>query len=164
MSVSFLWTLFHESTGCSAIEGLWGTFDLWTDRLRGNGGGEGRGGATLCNRATVQLPNLGIRGCEKEGPYRAVGPSPVQSIAAYCSRLQGRSCKYALFLTPPPLCQRGGRRFEPGLVLQHSRVPSRCCAEGLFVGGDGPTLGAAAPTHRYDAASWQSLSDKCVFA
>jgi len=28
-------------------------------------------------------------------------------------------------------CQRGGRRFKPGLVLQESRAPSRSCAEGL---------------------------------
>jgi hypothetical protein len=40
-------------------------------------------------------------------------------------------------------CQRGGRRFEPGLVLQHSRAPSRSYAEGLFVGGDYAALGAA---------------------
>ncbi len=56
--------------------------------------------------------------------------------AAPCRCLQGRSCKYALFLTPPPLCQRGGRRFEPGLVLQHSTASSRCYAEGLCVLGD----------------------------
>jgi hypothetical protein len=31
---------------------------------------------------------------------------------------------------------RRERRFEPGLVLQHSRDPSRCYAEGLSVGGD----------------------------
>ncbi len=40
-------------------------------------------------------------------------------------------------------CQRGGRRFEPGLVLQHSRAPSRWYAEGLFISGDGTLLGAA---------------------
>ena len=28
-------TLSRESSGCSAIEGLWGTSDLWPDRLRG---------------------------------------------------------------------------------------------------------------------------------
>ncbi len=44
---------------------------------------------------------------------------------------------------PASPCQRGGRRFEPGLVLQHSRAPSRSCAEGLFVCGDSPTLSAA---------------------
>jgi hypothetical protein len=33
--VSLSPTLSPESTGCLAIEGLWGTFDLWTDRLRG---------------------------------------------------------------------------------------------------------------------------------
>jgi hypothetical protein len=120
-------TLSHESTGCSAIEGLWGTLDSWPDRLRGKTGGEGRGGvgglyppaiAQPCNSETPSS------GREKEGPYRAVGPSPVQSIAVYCSRLQGRRRKYALFLTPAPLCQRGGRRFEPGLVLQKMRTPS----------------------------------------
>ncbi len=83
----------------------------------------------------------------------------MQPIAVYCSRLQGRRRKYALFLTPPPLCQRGGRRFaaelcsdsakrakpasEPGLVLQHSKALSRSCAEGLFVCGERAALGAA---------------------
>ncbi len=61
--------------------------------------------------------------------------------------------------TPASPCQRGGRRFaaelrsasakrakpasEPGLVLQHSRAPSRWYAEGLFISGDGTLLGAA---------------------
>jgi len=70
--------------------------------------------------------------------------------AAPCRCSQSRSCKYALFLTPPPLCQRGGRgrhsrmlrRCELGLVLQHSRAPSRCYAEGLSVCGDCSALGA----------------------
>ncbi len=39
--------------------------------------------------------------------------------------------------------QAEGRRFEPGLALQHSRAPSRCYAEGLFVGSDRMLLGAA---------------------
>jgi hypothetical protein len=36
----------------------------------------------------------------------------------------------------------GTSGFEPGLVLQHSRAPSRSSAEGLSVGGDGSALGA----------------------
>jgi len=118
-----------------------------TDRLRGNPGSEEEGGARpSCKRKTSQ-PRTRMSGGEKEGPYRAVGPSRLQSIAAYCTRLQGRRRKYALLLTPPPLCQRGGRRFEPGLVLQKTKAPSRYYAEGLFEGlfvcGDGSALGAA---------------------
>jgi hypothetical protein len=61
--------------------------------------------------------------------------------------------------TPASPCQRGGRRFaaelrsasakrakpasEPGFVLQHSRAPSRCYAEGLFVGSKCVGLGGA---------------------
>ena len=44
---------------------------------------------------------------------------------------------------PGTACEAGGRRFEPGLVLQHSRAPSRWYAEGLFISGDGTLLGAA---------------------
>ncbi len=51
--------------------------------------------------------------------------------------------KYWRFLGLVVSCQRGGRRFEPGLVLQHSRAPSRWYAEGLFISGDGTMLGAA---------------------
>ena len=52
------WTLFRQSTGCSARRGLWGTLDRLTDRLRGNCGCEGRGGGgralyTPCNHATA---------------------------------------------------------------------------------------------------------------
>ena len=83
--VPLLWTLFRESTGYSAIEGLWGTSDLWPDRLRGNRGGEGRGGASLpfCNRATVQLPNPGL-GLES---WSRIEPGAVTG-AVYCSLLQ----------------------------------------------------------------------------
>jgi hypothetical protein len=39
--------------------------------------------------------------------------------------------------------REAARAGEPGLVLQHSRAPSRSCAEGLLVGGDRALLGAA---------------------
>ena len=51
-----------------------------------------------CNRATVQLRTPTRGGARKEGPYWAVGPSPVQSISAYCSRLQSRRRNYLSFL------------------------------------------------------------------
>ena len=70
---------------------------------------------------------------------------------------QSRSCKYALFLTPPPLCQRGGRRFEPGLVLQKFRRPDRSGDRALLVrvmvgGSFGPLLPPAHPRQRHQGA------------
>ena len=88
--VPLTWTLFHERSRYLATEGLCGTLDSWTDRLRGNRGSEEGGRAGLyprCNRATPKPGprNPGTRrGARKEGPYRAVGPSPVQSIAVSC--------------------------------------------------------------------------------
>ena len=60
----------------------------------------------------------GMSGREKEGPYRAVGPSPVQSIAAYCTRLQSRRRKYALLITLLTDWQSEGQGF----------AAQRCCA------------------------------------
>ncbi len=40
-------------------------------------------------------------------------------------------------------CQREGRQFESGLVLQQTRAPSRCYAAGLFRFGGRRGLGAA---------------------
>ena len=39
--------------------------------------------------------------------------------------------------------REAARARESGLVLQHSRAPSRSCAKGLFVGNDRTVLGAA---------------------
>ncbi len=47
----------------------------------------------LGNRATLNPEPRARGGARKEGPYRAVGPSPVQSISAYCSLLQSRRRK-----------------------------------------------------------------------
>ena len=67
--------------------------------------------------------------------------------AAPCRCSQSRRRKYALFLTLPPLCQRGGRRFEPGLVLQNQSPVERLARRGflvrVMVGG---LLGALLPT------------------
>jgi hypothetical protein len=91
-------TLFRGSSGCSAIEGLWGTLDLWTDRLRGNPGSE-EGERALPPEQQRNCATLNPEwGGEKEGPYRAVGPSRLQSISVYCSLLHGRRRKYASLL------------------------------------------------------------------
>jgi len=52
-------TLFRQSTGYSAIEGLWGTLDRLTDRLRGNRGGEGGEGAGQARLTPLQPCNSG---------------------------------------------------------------------------------------------------------
>ena len=70
----------------------------------------------------------------QEGPYRAVGPSPVQSIAAYCSPLQGRRRKYTLFLTLLTDWPTEGQGFDPPQLHQQNLLrPCESRAFFLFV-------------------------------
>ena len=128
-------TLSRENIGCSAIEGLWGTFDLWTDRLRGNGGGE-EGGGGLYPSASAQ-PRTRIGGAKKRGrigPWGRHRCSLLPPIAVPC-RAGDVSRRYSLPLSPfanvgvagsrpsfARLAQSArrdaARASEPGLVLQ----------------------------------------------
>jgi hypothetical protein len=67
--VSLSPTLFRQSTGYSAIEGLWGTLDRLTDRLRGAAvvRADGGGAGPLYPSATLQLPNPQGLGRRKRG-------------------------------------------------------------------------------------------------
>ena len=52
----------------------------------------------------IRIVIEGLRGDRsplKQGPYRAVGPSPVQLSVALCRSLQGRERNPALFLALP---------------------------------------------------------------
>ncbi len=76
------------------------------------------------------------------------GTNPIESkslppLLTETTRYDRSSRNSSMKSTSASPCQRGGRRFEPGLVLQHSRAPSRCYAKGLFVGNDRTVLGAA---------------------
>jgi len=70
---------------------------------------DGRGGPSLPS-ATAQLPNPQGSGREKEGPYRAVGPSPVQSIAPACRAGDVSTRYFSPFLRTGSLRVRGSRR------------------------------------------------------
>jgi hypothetical protein len=79
-------TLSRQSTRSSAIEGLWGTSDSWTDRLRGNCGGEGRGGGGHTplqprNRSTAETQGSGRESWSRIEPGAVTG-------AVICSLLQ----------------------------------------------------------------------------
>ncbi len=54
-----------------------------------------------------------------------MGPSPVQSSAAPCTRLQGARHKYALLLTPATASQARGRGFEPRFPLHSLAHPAQ---------------------------------------
>ncbi len=75
-------TLFHETTGSSAIEGLWGTLVRGRTVCEGTAGGEGRGRAGPS--ATAQLPNPQGLGPES---WSRIEPGAVTG-AVYCSPLQ----------------------------------------------------------------------------
>ncbi len=121
-------TLFRQSTGCSARRGLWGTLGWWPDRLRGNGGGEGRGPAgPLYPSATAQPCNsrLGQRGAKKRGrigPWGRHRCSLLQPIAPAC-KAGDVSRRYSLPLRPfanvgvagssPVSCSRKRKRPRP---------------------------------------------------
>jgi hypothetical protein len=87
-----------------------------------------------------------------EGPYRAVGPSPVQLLAARFRPSQATRCKLASLRARSTLCQRGGRGFESRLVLQvlsqarppacessapGAKTPQRRPPEGFAASGGG---------------------------
>jgi hypothetical protein len=77
-SVSLLWTLFRQSTGSSAFEGLWGTSDPWPDRLRGNCSGEGRWQGALYPSTTAQV---------RDSPTLPAGPIQNRSQTGCSSRV-----------------------------------------------------------------------------
>jgi len=94
-------------------------------------------------------------------------PSPMPLCAAPCRCSQSRSCKYALFLTPPPLCQRGGRRFEPGLVLQMIINPVKysawrgCCVQGWPTVGQHSVLPAEVNVSRRHVVELRGSARRC---
>jgi hypothetical protein len=71
-----------------------------------------------------------------------------------------RTRNLLLFLVLFGSCQRGGRRFEPGLVLQEMRAPSRCFAAGLSASGGGlgetPIRLVCLTPGFWGGASWES--------
>jgi hypothetical protein len=137
--VSLLSTLSHESTGSSAIEGLWGTLDRWTDRLRGNPGSEGGGGGGRApsiplqprNSATLEPPGFGAakkRG--RIGPWGRHRCSLLQPIAPAC-RAGDVSRRYSL--PRRPFANVGVAGSSPVSCSRNSEGPIASCAVGPFL-------------------------------
>jgi hypothetical protein len=123
LRVPLSWTLFRQSTGCSAAEGLWGTSHRWPGRSRctpaRGGGGAGRTGAgPLYPSATVQLPNPRVWGAKKRGrigPWGRHRCSLLQPIAVACKAGDVSRRYSSPFLRTGSLRVRGSRRSVAAL-------------------------------------------------
>jgi hypothetical protein len=83
MSVSSLWTLSHESTGCSAIEGLWGTSKPSVANLQEKP--RQRGEAGLLQQAGTRAPeNVKIR---NRMTLRAYEVGSMRPVLPHCAPL-----------------------------------------------------------------------------